>query len=77
MSSYKDLTDININPVKISDFEEAWKINETLILSNALMKKQYIILGGDILYSNLEYSYDNWYFESADNVDYMDNVMMR
>jgi len=43
MSNYKDLTDININPVKVSDYEVAWKINDTHTLLNALMKNSTLL----------------------------------
>lgn len=76
MTDIKIILGENMKSVKISDYEEAWEIGVIPQVLDILMKKNCVILGGDILFSNLEYSYDNWYFEPFDDKDYISNVKM-
>lgn len=62
--------DITIHNRKISsrltnDEENAWHLKDALFLLEYLHIKGYIVLGGDILDTNLNHTYDSWYY----NVD--------
>lgn len=47
----------------ISSSETAWKIKDAFAVIDYYYSLGQIILGGDILSSNLQYTYDNWYYD--------------
>lgn len=53
----------------ISEYELAWKITCVEDIAGEALQNQVIILGGDILDSNLEYTGDNWYYETNKTED--------
>ena len=44
--------------------EYAWKYKDATEVINTLRENEYVILGGDVLSKNFEYTYDNWFFEN-------------
>ncbi|MBR2861595.1 MAG: hypothetical protein IKB86_07135 [Clostridia bacterium] len=57
-----------------SDFETAWKIDDSLLVLEYLKSKNKIVLGGDILTEKLEHNYDNWYYDTDSNQNHKTNV---
>ena len=55
--------------------EYEWKYKDVLEVIEVLKQNSYCILGGDILNSKLEYTYDNWYFKEYDNMSYAQSVL--
>ena len=59
---------------KISDTENAWRIEDAFFVLEYLKNKNKIVLGGDILTKNLEHNYDSWYYNVKLNKNYNINV---
>lgn len=49
-------------------FEVAWTYDDVMEVLTQLEKEKIIILGGDVLNKNLEYTYDNWYYQEKDYI---------
>ena len=56
-----------INPILIKSNEYAWQIKHVNLVMNYLFENDMIILGGDILNKDLNYTYDNWFYEPCKN----------
>lgn len=52
----------------------AWTINELSDVMQLATTHQWIVLGGDVLFSNGDYTYDNWYYEPCPNEPLKINV---
>ena len=73
MSNYIWMSkDLYSKSIYISEYESAWKISCAKSLISEALQNQVIILGGDILNLNLEYTDDNWYYEpnKAKDINY-------
>lgn len=46
--------------------EYAWRIEEVLGVIEVLRREGRVILGGDVLDRDMEYTYDNWYHNLCD-----------
>ena len=57
----------NIEPISVSEYEKAWRLEDSLEVLKKINKQRRIILGGDILNKNLQHNYDSWYYESLEN----------
>lgn len=55
-----------IVPQKISPYELAWKIDDIKPILQWLSANNKVVLGGDVLDVNKEYTYDNWYYNPDD-----------
>ncbi len=53
--------------------ETAWAISDIFKILDYCKENTYIVLGGDILNENLDYTYDNWYYDTNANIDLKDN----
>lgn len=51
-----------ITSTDFSNSETAWMIEDAILVLEHFKNKKKIVLGGDILTENLEYNYDNWYY---------------
>ena len=58
----------------ISPYEAAWKIEETPMILDFFASQGKMILGGDILTQDLQYTYDNWYYQENPNKTKSKNV---
>ena len=63
-----------IVPQKISPYELAWKIDDTKAVLQWLSENNKVVLGGDILDINKEYTYDNWYYNPDDTCSSLINA---
>ena len=63
-----------IVPQKISSFELAWKINDIKSILQWISVNNKVVLGGDVLYSNTEYTYDSWYYNIDDTHSFLVNA---
>lgn len=45
-----------------TEFETAWRIEDAICVFGYLKSRNKIILGGDILTENMDYTYDSWYY---------------
>lgn len=70
----KIISKLKIKPVNKSKYEVAWKISDTMDVIEYLFSLNYIILGGDILDSSLEYNYDSWFYEVDKEKHHTENV---
>lgn len=61
-------------PINISEYEDAWKLEDALCIIEKIYEQKKIILGGDILDNNLQYNYDNWYYEPVDGDNREENI---
>ncbi len=64
----------SIKSVPINPFEEAWKIEDVLILLEYYRHNNRIVLGGDILNERFEHTYDNWYYNIDTAQDSLSNL---
>ena len=55
--------------------EFAWKYNEAIEVLSILKNKGIVVLGGDVLNLDLNYTYDNWYFDIDKNNSHDFNVL--
>lgn len=58
-----------ISLVNMGINEICWAYDDILDIINYLYKKEYAILGGDVLVKNngsIQYTYDNWYVEKKE-----------
>lgn len=53
-----------LQSVSLCSGEFAWKIEDAIFVLQYLKTKQKVILGGDILNNKLEYTHDNWYYDT-------------
>ena len=63
-----------IVPQKISSYELAWKIDDIKPILQWLSANNKVVLGGDVLDINKEYTYDNWYYNRDDTYSLPENV---
>lgn len=72
MRTYKDLmTHYEVNGKVVcaretAGNEYAWQIREVLDVIEVLRKEGRVILGGDVLDRDMNYTYDNWYHNPSD-----------
>lgn len=62
-----------IKPVFISENELAWKLSDAFFVLRYMVEHQHIILGGDILNSELKHNYDSWYYNVDTSKDSQEN----
>ena len=63
-----------IVPQKISPNELAWKIDDINPILQWLSANNKVVLGGDVLDRNKEYTYDNWYYNPDDTCSLLINA---
>lgn len=63
-----------IVPQKISPYELAWKIDDINQILQWLSANNKVVLGGDVLDVNKEYTYDNWYYNLDDTCSLLINA---
>ena len=63
-----------ITSVDFSNTEVAWAIEDAMLVLDYLNGRNEIVLGGDILTKDLEYSYDNWYYDVNPGMDSQSNA---
>ena len=63
-----------IVPQKISSYELAWKIDDIKPILQWLSANNKVVLGGDVLDVNKEYTYDNWFFENSNNLNNLEKI---
>ena len=64
MSNYSWMSErLKRRSLFISQYELAWKITDADDFIEDAILNQVIVLGGDILDANLQYTLDNWYYE--------------
>lgn len=63
-----------IVPQKISPDELAWKIDDINPILQWLSANNKVVLGGNVLDANKEYTYDNWYYNPDDTCPSLTNV---
>ena len=54
-----------ISSIATSWGEMAWKIEDALDVLEYFSSQNHLVLGGDILDLNFEYTYDNWYYNGS------------
>ena len=54
-----------IESIDFSKYETAWTIEDSFLVLEYLREKKKVVLGGDILNSNLEYAYANWHYDDT------------
>ena len=64
----------NIFPIYISNHEIAWHLKDANAVLNWLNNNNKILLGGDIIDLNKNYTYDNWYYNYDNSLSFVDNV---
>ena len=55
-------------------YELAWQIKDYAILLEFLYDKKRVVLGGDILNSEQNHTYDNWYYNYDSDIPLWNNV---
>ena len=65
--------ELNVPIIQIESGEFAWKIKDVTDVIGYIEKKHCVILGGDILDSKKEYTYDNWFYNCASNLSLEEN----
>lgn len=63
-----------IQSINISSCETAWPIADAVYVLAYYEKRGHVILGGDILNSDLVYNYDSWYYTPVDSRSHNENV---
>ncbi len=53
--------------------EFAWQIKDALAVLEYVASKENVVLGGDILDNNLNYTYDNWFYNTDESKSLCDN----
>lgn len=53
--------------------ETAWKIKDATSVLKNMCSKDLIVLGGDILDLELDYTYDNWFYNTDQSKDKKEN----
>lgn len=56
-----ELAKRNIEPTLTKQGEQAWHIVDVPVVLESIFAHSLIVLGGDILNSEMEYTYDSWY----------------
>ena len=75
---YESINDYLANiegAIRISNDETAFPMKTVQKVFDTISKKQWIILGGDVLTLEFEYTYDNWYYEPDSKTSLLDNVL--
>ena len=62
-----------ISSTEFTSVEDAWKIEDAFWVLEYFNKNGTIVLGGDILTKNFEYTYDNWYYNIQSNISMEEN----
>ena len=65
--------ELNVPIIQIESGELAWEIKDANAVIDYIEKKHCVILGGDILYSKKEYTYDNWFYNGASDLSLEEN----
>ena len=65
--------ELNVPIIQIESGEFAWKIKDANAVIDYIEKKRCVILGGDILDSKKEYTYDNWFYNGASDLSLEEN----
>lgn len=63
-----------IYPVKITSYEIGWRIKDINDVLQWLNKNNQIVLGGDIIDSQKNYTYDNWFYNYNHLQSVLENV---
>ena len=63
-----------ISSIEFTGAENAWKIKDALEVIEHFDKNGIVVLGGDILTENFEYTYDNWYYDPDDTCSSLINA---
>ena len=63
-----------IVPQKISQYELAWKIDDIKSILQRFSANHKVVLGGDVLDVNNEYTSDNWSYTPDDKCSLLINV---
>ena len=74
MFSYLLSNEIKRKGIKILKGEYAWKYKDVIGIIDILKNSGYVILGGDVLKRNFEYTYDNWFFENSNNLNNLEKI---
>ena len=70
MSNYSWISEkIKKKSIYFSQYELAWKISDANEFIEDALKNEVIVLGGDILDSNMNYTCDNWYYEPDKSIE--------
>lgn len=75
MCTFVKVGDRDIPCITTITGEFAWKITDALYILDAYKKENRIVLGGDVLDSNLDYTCDNWYYEPDPDKSREENVI--
>lgn len=74
MSNYSWISKkLRAKSIYYSQYELAWKITHADDFIDEALLNQVIVLGGDVLDSNLKYTRDNWYYEPNKQLTVKDN----
>lgn len=62
-----------IVPIQFSKHELAWAIEDAVLVLEYLESIGEVVLGGDVLNENKEYTYDNWHYNPDDSYSIQTN----
>lgn len=62
-----------ISSIEFTSVENAWRIKDAFYVLEYFNKNGTIVLGGDILTENFEYTYDNWYYNIQSSISAEEN----
>lgn len=74
MFSYILTDEMKKNGVQTMTTEYAWKYEYAIEVIDYLYSKEYVILGGDVLNDDFEYTCSNWYYENKNKISISDAI---
>lgn len=63
----------SISSIEFTSVENAWRIKDAFEVIEHFDKNGIVVLGGDILTENFEYTYDNWYYNIQPSISAEEN----
>ena len=74
MRIYEKINRQGICPRRTESGEFAWQIKDHLLLLELFYDRKCVVLGGDVLDSDRNYTYDSWYYNDNTKISHGDNV---
>lgn len=63
-----------VQSINTSNHENAWSITDVIYVLKYIAKQSQVVLGGDILNSDLTHNYDSWYYRVDNTKSEDENV---
>ena len=62
------------NSTVTSNGQIAWRASDLPLVMNYVMENKWVVLGGDVLTSAGNYTYDNWYYNPRHSLGVIQNI---